>query len=168
MKRAPLSNTHTIPRAGARSLGNSTQSEPRDQCSPPSGGAGSTEPVPWAGPRFQLLAPSVVRWCVRLAAEGPAQQSHRGSHCILAQTGRGGLLLRRLTVPAGSAGVAQGSKGGVRAWSTPGTVATSFLPFGVIQLSSQAPLGLLLACAARPLRCCESWPARQPHILAVR
>lgn len=56
MKRAALSNTHTIPRAGARSLGNSTTSEPRGQWSPPSGGAGSGEPLRWAGPRISCLS----------------------------------------------------------------------------------------------------------------
>lgn len=78
-----------------------------------------------------------------------------------------GLSLRRLTVRAGSARAPRGSKGGVRTWSDPGTVATSFLPSRVVQLRSRAPLGLLLSCAARPLRRCESWPARQPHILAL-
>lgn len=86
----------------------------------------------------------------RLAAAGPAQHSGGGS--LHLRSGRTqGLGLGGLTVPAGSARAAWGADGGTRAWSAPGTVATSFLPSGGgVRLRSRGPQGLLPALAVRP------------------
>lgn len=134
MRRRNASLSHN-PGAGANPRGNSTAGEPRGQCSPPPRGARGREPRGWTAPRSSCL---------------PHKRSDRGSgrtrrapcsspaaaHCIFARAGRGELGLRRLTVRAGLAEAARDSKGGARAWSAPGAVATSFIPSG---LSNSAP-----------------------------
>lgn len=96
-------------------------------------------PRGWSQKQFR--APTAVRWRGRLAAAG-RRSSPVLAHCILAPTGRWGFRLGRLTVRAGSAGAARGSTGGARAWSAPGTVATSFLPSGGVQLRSRCLLSV--------------------------
>lgn len=121
-------------------------------------------PLGWS--QNQQLAQSAVGCWVRLAAAGPAQQSRRDSlHLRSAGDSRSARSLSGLVWPRQRwAPRAGGEHGRVRGPPLP-----HFFPRGGVQLRSWALHGLLPAFAARPLRCCERWwPARLPHILAVR
>lgn len=78
--------THTTPRTGAKTRGNSTVTVPRGRCSPPPRGAGDGEPLRWAGLRMssspKVLSDAGSGW-PRLAP----RSSPAGTHCIFALPG---------------------------------------------------------------------------------
>lgn len=78
--------THTTPRTGAKTRGNSTVTVPRGRCSPPPRGAGDGEPLRWAGLRIssspKVLSDAGSGW-PRLAP----RSSPAGTHCIFALPG---------------------------------------------------------------------------------
>lgn len=114
VKRAP-SRSHTIPRAGARNRGNSRAQEP---VLPTLRGAGDRESLGCAGPRISSCPK-------RGQMAGPAGRG--GPRAAVPLTASS---LRPDAGDSGSAGAARGSTGGARAWSAPGSVATSFLSSG--------------------------------------
>lgn len=115
----------------------------------------------------QLLAPSAVKQWVRLAAAGRAQQSRRGS-LHLRSGWTPGTWAPRAHCPGWlGRGSARLQGWGARMVGS-GDCRYLISSSGVTQLCSRAHLGPLTSFAALPLRYCDRWPARQPHILAVR
>lgn len=167
MKRNPLSPTHTIPRAGARNRGNSTASEPRGRCSPLPRGARGRE-----SPSAGLVPESAA--CPKCGQTGgPA--GRRGPRAAVPPW----LTASSLGLDAGDLGSAgslswlawPGQREAPGVGRAHGRLRGLSLPHFFLRgypTLSRAPLGPLTSFAALPLRYCDRWPARQPHILAVR